>query len=46
MTSSWRLPWLPKAQYLVTGDKDLRDIGEYKGVKIGFPPEFLAEIGG
>lgn len=37
-----------QAQYLilVTGDKDLRDIGEYKGVKIRFPQEFLAELGG
>lgn len=35
-----------EAQYLVTGDKDLRDIGEYKGVKIRFPQEFLAELGG
>ncbi len=35
-----------KAEYLVTGDKDLRDIGEYEGVKIRFPAEFLRELGG
>lgn len=35
-----------KAEYLVTGDKDLRDIGEYKSVKIRFPAEFLRELGG
>ncbi len=32
-----------KADYLVTGDKDLRDIGEYEGIKIRYPEEFLAE---
>lgn len=26
-----------QAGYLVTGDKDLRDVGEYAGVKIRFP---------
>lgn len=35
-----------KAEYIVTGDKDLRDLGEYEGVKIRFPAEFLTEIGG
>jgi putative PIN family toxin of toxin-antitoxin system len=35
-----------KAEYLVTGDKDLRDIGEYACVKIRFPAEFLRELGG
>ena len=35
-----------KAEYLVTGDRDLRDIGEYRGVKILFPAEFLQELGG
>jgi putative PIN family toxin of toxin-antitoxin system len=35
-----------KAEYLVTGDKDLRGIGEYEGVKIRFPAEFLRELGG
>ncbi len=34
-----------KADYLVTGDKDLRDIGEYEGAKIRFPEEFLAKLG-
>lgn len=33
-----------KADYLVTGDKDLRDIGEYEGIKIRYPEEFLAEL--
>lgn len=31
-------------EYLVTGDKDLRDIGEYRGIKIRFPTEFLREL--
>jgi len=35
-----------KAEYLVTGDKDLRDIGEYEGVKIRSPAEFLQELAG
>ena len=33
------------AEYLVTSDKDLRDIGEYEGVKIRSPAEFLREMG-
>lgn len=33
------------AEYLVTGDRDLRDIGEYEGIKIRFPAEFLRELG-
>ncbi len=33
-----------KADYLVTGDKDLRSLGEYEGVKIRFPGEFLREL--
>ena len=33
-----------KATYVVTGDKDLRAIGEYEGVKIRYPAEFLREI--
>ncbi len=35
-----------KAEYVVTGDKDLRDLDEYERVKIRFPAEFLTEIGG
>ena len=35
-----------KAEYLVTGDKDLREIGEYEGIKIRFPTEFLRELAG
>jgi putative PIN family toxin of toxin-antitoxin system len=33
-----------KATYVVTGDKDLRAIGEYEGVKIRYPAEFLRAI--
>jgi putative PIN family toxin of toxin-antitoxin system len=33
------------AAYLVTSDKDLRDLGEYEGVKIRLPVEFLRELG-
>ncbi len=33
-----------KADYLVTGDKDLREIDEYEGVKIRYPGEFLREL--
>jgi putative PIN family toxin of toxin-antitoxin system len=33
------------AAYLVTSDKDLRDLGEYQGVKIRLPVEFLRELG-
>ena len=33
------------AAYLVTSDNDLRDLGEYKGVKIRLPVEFLWELG-
>lgn len=33
-----------KAEYLVTGDKDLRTLGEYEGIKIRYPAEFLREI--
>jgi putative PIN family toxin of toxin-antitoxin system len=32
------------ADYLITSDKDLRDIGTYRGVKIRFPAEFLREL--
>lgn len=34
-----------KAAYVVTGDKDLRSIGEYEGVRIRYPGEFLRELG-
>jgi len=33
-----------KAEYVVTGDKDLRDIGEYEGIKIRYPQEFLSDL--
>jgi len=33
------------AEYVVTSDKDLRDLGEYQGVKIRLPVEFLRELG-
>lgn len=33
-----------KAAYVVTGDKDLRSIGEYEGVRIRYPGEFLREL--
>jgi len=33
-----------KADYLVTRDKELRGIGEYLGVKIRTPQEFLEEF--
>lgn len=33
-----------RAGYLVTGDKDLRAIGEYQGIKIRHPVEFLEEL--
>ena len=29
------------AKFVVTGDKDLRDIGQFEGVKIRYPQEFL-----
>jgi uncharacterized protein len=32
-----------KAQYIVTGDKALRDIGEYMGTKVLTPKEFLKD---
>lgn len=32
------------AQYVVTGDKDLRAIDGYRGLKIRFPTEFLEEL--
>ena len=35
-----------KAEYLVTGDKDLREIGEYEGIKIWYPTEYLRELTG
>lgn len=34
-----------KAAYVVTGDKDLRSIGEYEGVRMRYPGEFLRELG-
>jgi predicted nucleic acid-binding protein len=34
-----------RADYVVTGDKDLRDLEEHEGVKIRFPEEFLEESG-
>ncbi len=34
-----------RADYVVTSDKDLRDLEEYEGVKIRFPEEFLRELG-
>ena len=33
------------AEYVVTGDKDLRSLDEYQGVKIRFPVEFLRDLG-
>jgi putative PIN family toxin of toxin-antitoxin system len=33
-----------KADYLITRDKDLRAVGEYSGVKIRTPQEFLEEF--
>ncbi len=32
------------ADYLITGDKELRGVGEYLGVKIRTPQEFLEEF--
>ena len=32
------------AEYLITGDKELRRVGEYQGVKIRTPQEFLEEF--
>lgn len=32
------------AGHLITGDKRLRKVGEYQGVKIRTPQEFLAEF--
>jgi putative PIN family toxin of toxin-antitoxin system len=32
------------ADYLVTGDKELRAVGDYRGVKIRTPQEFLEEF--
>lgn len=34
-----------RTEYVVTGDKDLRDLEECEGVKIRFPEEFLRELG-
>ncbi len=34
------------AEYVVTGDKDLRSLGAYQGVKIRFPAEFLRDLEG
>ena len=31
------------ADYLVTGDAEFRRVGEYRGVKVRAPAEFLAE---
>lgn len=33
-----------EADYLITGDKELRTVGEYQGVKIRTPQEFLEEF--
>lgn len=33
-----------KADYIITGDKDLLDLKEYKGVKITTPRKFLAVL--
>lgn len=32
------------AEYIVTGDKDLRSLDIYQGVKIRFPAEFLRDL--
>lgn len=32
-----------KCEYVVTGDKDLLDLGNYKGIRILTPGEFLTE---
>ncbi len=42
----WEAALAAKAEYLVTGDKDLRQIGEDEGIKIRFPTEFLRELAG
>jgi putative PIN family toxin of toxin-antitoxin system len=34
-----------RADYVVTGDMDLRDLNQHEGVKILFPEEFLRELG-
>lgn len=34
------------AEYVVTGDKDLRGLDAYQGVKIRFPAEFLRDLDG
>ena len=34
------------ADYLVTGDKELRAVGQHEGVKIRTPQEFLEEFAG
>ncbi|OGY17452.1 MAG: putative toxin-antitoxin system toxin component, PIN family [Candidatus Chisholmbacteria bacterium RIFCSPHIGHO2_01_FULL_48_12] len=36
--------WAGRADYLVTGDKDLLVLGKFKGTKIVKPKEFLAAI--
>jgi len=33
-----------RADYLITGDKDLRALDGYEGLKIRFPTEFLEEL--
>lgn len=33
-----------RANYVVTGDKDLRTLDGYQGLKIRFPTEFLEEL--
>lgn len=33
------------ADYLVTGDAEFRQVGEYRGVKLRTPVEFLRELG-
>jgi len=33
-----------RADYVVTGDKDLRTLDGYQGLKIRFPSEFLEEL--
>lgn len=33
-----------KCSYIVTGDKDLLDLGEYKGIKIVTADQFLQEV--
>jgi len=35
-----------RAEYIVTGDRDLLDLKRYKGVRIARPAEFLRILGG